>query len=89
MTQVVGLIGGRTVTMAAGVCMAGQEFPTTMSGFPEARSSIIPSQIGEARPEGGVIRSRSVGSPGYRQGFSRGNRLPGMTASPQEDIQSD
>ena len=30
-----------------------------------------------ARPDRrvGVIRSRSVGSPGYRQGFSRGNRV--------------
>jgi hypothetical protein len=69
MTEGVGLIGGRTVTMAGGVRMAGQEFPTTISGFPAAQSSIIPSLIGEAQPEGGVIRSRSAGSPSYQPGL--------------------
>ena len=53
-------IGDRAVSMA--VAITGQEFPTTISGFPEAQSLTIPSRIGEVRPEGGVIRSRSVGS---------------------------
>jgi hypothetical protein len=66
-------IGDRAVSMA--VAIAGQEFPTTISGFPEAQSLTIPSRIGEARPTGGVIRSRSVGSPAISQGFSRGNRV--------------
>jgi hypothetical protein len=57
-TERVGLIGDRTVTMAGGARMAGQEFPTTISGFLGAQSSIIPSPTGEARQAGGVIRSR-------------------------------
>jgi hypothetical protein len=61
--------GDRAVSMA--VAIAGQEFPTTTFGFPEAQSLTIPSRIGEARPEGGVIRSRLVGSPGYSARASR------------------
>jgi hypothetical protein len=38
--------------------MAGQEFLTTISGFPEAQSFMIPSLIGAAQRAGGVIRSR-------------------------------
>jgi hypothetical protein len=61
---VVGLVAGtvrirdRAVLMADGFRMAGQEFPTTTSGFPAALSLMIPSRIGEARQAGGVIRSR-------------------------------
>jgi hypothetical protein len=36
----------------------GQEFLTTISGFPEAQSLMIPSRIGAAQRVGGVIRSR-------------------------------
>ena len=60
-------IGDRAVSMA--VVIAGQQFPTTISGFPEAQSLTIPSRIGEARPTGGVIRSRSVRSPGCQPGL--------------------
>ena len=49
-------IGGRAVSMA--VAMAGQEFLTTISGFSEAQSLMIPSRIGAAQRVGGVIRSR-------------------------------
>ena len=49
-------IGDRAVLMA--VPMAGQEFLTTISGFPEAQSLMIPSRIGAAQRVGGVIRSR-------------------------------
>jgi len=52
-------IGDRAVSMA--VAMAGQEFPTTISGFPEAQSLMIPSRIGEVQRAGGVIRSLWVG----------------------------
>ena len=48
-------IGDRAVLMA--VPMAGQEFLTTISGFPEAQSLMIPSRIGEVQRAGGVIRS--------------------------------
>jgi hypothetical protein len=44
-------IGDRAVSMAV------QEFPTTISGFPEAQSLMIPSRIGEVQRAGGVIRS--------------------------------
>ena len=50
------VIGDRAVLMA--VPMAGQEFLTTISGFPEAQSLMIPSRIGAAQRVGGVIRSR-------------------------------
>jgi hypothetical protein len=49
-------IGDRAVSMT--VAMAGQELPTTISGFPEAQSLMIPSRIGEVQRAGGVIRSR-------------------------------
>ena len=49
-------IGDRAVSMA--VAMAGQEFPTTISGFPEAQSLMILSRIGEVQRAGGEIRSR-------------------------------
>jgi len=48
--------GDRAVLMA--VPMAGQAFLTTISGFPEAQSLMIPSRIGAAQRVGGVIRSR-------------------------------
>src|SRR5215472_12197640 len=50
-------IGGRTVTLAGGVRMAGRVSLLTGSGFLGARSLIIPSRTGAARQAGGVIRS--------------------------------
>jgi len=52
-TEGVRLIGGRTVTIAGGVAMAGRRSPLTGSGVPAVAPSIIPSLIDEARPEGG------------------------------------
>ena len=52
-------IGDQAVLMA--VPMAGQEFLTTISGFPEAQSLMIPSRIGEVQRAGGEIRSLWVG----------------------------
>jgi hypothetical protein len=60
-------IGDRAVSMA--VATAGQEFPTTISGFPEAQSLMIPSRIGEDRPADGVIHSRWGISPSRRPGL--------------------
>jgi hypothetical protein len=68
-TEGVRLIGGRTVTIAGGVAMAGRRSPLTGSGVPAVAPSIIPSLIDEARPGGWAIRS--VGSPVISQGFSR------------------
>jgi hypothetical protein len=59
--------GDRAVSMA--VAIAGQEFPTTISGFPEALFLMIPSRIGEAQRAGGVIRSGSVESPSNQPGL--------------------
>ena len=50
-------IGGRTVTLADGVRMAGRVSLLTGSGVPAAVPSIIPSLIGAVRQAGGVIRS--------------------------------
>ena len=52
-------IGGRTVTLADGVRMAGMVSLLTGSGVPAAAPSIIPSLIGAVRQAGGVIRSRA------------------------------
>ena len=58
-------IGDRAVSMA--VAMAGQEFPTTISGFPEAQSLMILSRIGEVqRRVGKSVADRSE-APAIRQ----------------------
>jgi hypothetical protein len=50
---------GRTIILADGVRMAGQVSLRIGSMFLEAPSSITLSPTGEARPAGGVTRSRS------------------------------
>ena len=67
-TEGVRLIGGRTVTIAGGVAMAGRRSPLTGSGVPPVAPSIIPSLIDEARPEGG--QSDRLEAPVISQGFS-------------------
>src|SRR6516164_4383171 len=52
--------GGRTVTLADGVRMAGRVSLLTGSGFRGARSLIIPFRTGAARQAGGAIRSSGV-----------------------------
>jgi hypothetical protein len=62
-------VGGRMAILSDGVQRADRVSLRTGSGVPAAGPSIIPLLIGEARPEGGVIRSRSVGSPSNRPGL--------------------
>ena len=64
-------IGGRTVTLADGVRMAGGVSLLTGSGVPAAVPSIIPSLIGAVRQAGGVIRSPGFGVDATRAGQSR------------------
>jgi hypothetical protein len=56
---VVVAVGTRRIgAVLMAIPMAGQEFLTTISGFLEAQSLMIPSRIGAAQRVGGVIRSR-------------------------------
>jgi len=57
--------GVRTVLPAGGFAVRGRGCLRTGSTFPGAQSLMILSQIGEARPAAGVIRSRGVRSPSY------------------------
>jgi hypothetical protein len=56
-------VGARIVLLVDGVPMAGPGFRLIGSTFPGAQSLITPSQIGEARPVAGVIRSQPGARP--------------------------
>jgi hypothetical protein len=58
------------VLLVRGPAVRGRGSPLTGSGVPAVALSIILSQIGEVRLEGGVIRSQPVLSPSSA-GFSR------------------
>ena len=75
--------GGRTAIMVDGVPMEGRRSPLIGSGVPAVAPLIILSQIGEARPAGGVIRSHS-GVTGLRNAISLPQPdLPNSLGSPK------
>jgi hypothetical protein len=86
-------IGDRAVSVAGGVLMVGREFPPTGSGVRAAEPLIIPSQIGEAPPAAGVIRSCSKGRSARSIGRSTGRKItflrPGsVCGSPRQPFEA-